>query len=363
MLSSSSTKSRRRRWVIAGPAALALASVLFPGSASAQGTAGSGGSPGGGTSAAQALQNAFVAVVHRVRPEVVEISTRSDLGSGIIYDDKGDIVTNDHVVGTATSFSVTLFDGKTYSARLVGTYEPDDLAMIRLNGATKLQPATFGNSAALQVGDIVMAVGSPLGLSSSVTEGIVSYNGRLVSEDQSETVGNLPVVLANTVQTSAAINPGNSGGALVDLQGDVVGIPTLAASDQQVGGAAPGIGFAIPSNTVKLIASQLVAGKVTRTGRAGLGVEVSDAFDNNGNPSGSVIRQVEAGSAAAKAGLKVGDLIVGVGGHKVQSSADLASAMAGFSPGQRVKVSVIVTSSGAKETFEVTLEELPGQNG
>lgn len=182
----------------------------------------------------------------KARPEVVEISTGSGLGSGVVFDTRGDIVTNYHVVGTATTFSVQLVNGQQLAATLVGAYPPDDLAVIRVSGARNLSPATFGDSTALQIGDLVFAVGNPLGLASSVTEGIVSYNGRAVSEGNG-------VELPSAIQTSAAINPGNSGGALVDLGGQVVGIPTLAAVNQQAGGVAAGIGFAIPSDTVKLI--------------------------------------------------------------------------------------------------------------
>jgi putative serine protease PepD len=192
------------------------------------------GTPGSGAGGSAAtLQQAFVSVVAKVRPEVVQISTSSGLGSGVIYDTGGDVVTNAHVVGSATTFTVQLVDGQQFPARLVGIYAPDDLAVIALAGAKNLSAATFADSDTIQIGDIVFAVGNPLGLSSSVTEGIVSYNGRSVSEGNG-------VVLPSTIQTSAAINPGNSGGALVDLDGQVIGIPTLAATDQQLGGAAPG---------------------------------------------------------------------------------------------------------------------------
>lgn len=157
-----------------------------------------------------------------------------------------------------------------------------------------MSPASFGDSKTLKVGGIVMAIGNSLGLASSVTEGIVSYNGRSVQESAS-------VILPSTIQTSAAINPGNSGGALVDLNGDVAGIPTVAAIDQQLGGgSAPGIGFAIPSDTIKLIASQLVkTGTVTNTGRAAIGITGSDAIDQAGNPVGVLVANVSAGSGPA----------------------------------------------------------------
>ena len=150
-----------------------------------------------------------------------------------------------------------------------GRVHPDDLTVVRVSGASLPPPAVFGDSAALQVGEITLAIGNPLGLSSSVTEGIVNFNGRTVAEGNG-------VILPATIQTSAPINSGNSGGALVDLDGHVIGIPTLAAGDTQTGGAVAGIGFAIPStNTVTPIAGQLAAatGKVINTGRAGLGIE------------------------------------------------------------------------------------------
>ena len=180
---------------------------------------------------------------------------------GVLYDNKGDIVTNAHVVGSDTSFTVSFSNGKTVPGGLVGTYVPDDIAVISVAAAKGLTPARFGNSSSLQVGDIVLAIGNPLGLSSSVTDGIVSFNGRAVSEGNG-------VVLPDLIQTSAAINPGNSGGALVNLSGRVVGIPTLAATNGDA--AAPGLGFAIPSRTVALIAPQLIAkGAVTAAGRGG----------------------------------------------------------------------------------------------
>ena len=207
------------------------------------------------------IQSQMVDVIKKVNPDVVLIETDAGLGSGIIYDNKGDIVTNAHVVGTSTSFKVTLSNGKSYPGTLVGSYAPDDVAVVRIS-APGVTPATFGDSSQLQVGDIVLAMGNPLGLQSSVTEGIVSALSRQVSEPTGNT-------LPDVIQTDAAINPGNSGGALVDLQGEVVGIPTLAATDPQLGGSAPGIGFAISSNRAKTIADQLIAsGKVTNSGRA-----------------------------------------------------------------------------------------------
>ena len=181
-----------------------------------------------------------------------------------------------------------------------------------------------------------MAIGNPLGLQSSVTEGIVSALGRQESEGNG-------VVLQNAIQTSAAINPGNSGGALVDIGGSVIGIPTLAASDPQLGGAAAGIGFAIPSNTVTNIAGQIVKnGHVVNSGRAYLGINIGDT----GN--GVYVGTVTAGGPAAKAGLKVGDVITAVDGKPTPTSDDLGTVLAGFKPGQTVTLK-IVHQSGATD--------------
>lgn len=307
----------------------------------------------GANASAAALQDAFVKVVAKVRPQVVQISTGSGLGSGVIYDAAGDVVTNAHVVGSATSFVVQLVDGQQTNARLVGVYVPDDLAVIKLIGAKNLSAASFADSDAIQVGDIVFAVGNPLGLSSSVTDGIVSYNGRPVSEGNG-------VVLPSTIQTSAPINPGNSGGALVDLDGQVIGIPTLAAADEQVGGAAAGIGFAVPSNTVKLIASQLISsGRVTRSDRAALDISAVDGIDRSGRPVGAVVVRVTAGGSADLAGIKAGELITAIAGKTVSSLADLQTVLAQLTPGERVTVAV-VNPDGTKRSVSATLSQLQG---
>jgi S1-C subfamily serine protease len=197
-----------------------------------------------------ALQQQFVRDVQSVSPKVVQIQTDIGLGSGIVFDPSGDVVTNAHVVRGAHRYVVTLSNGQRHPATLVGSDMAHDLAVVRLTGA-RPAPATF-SAAPAQVGDLVLAIGNPLGLRSSVTEGIVSSVGRSVSEGGG-------VTLSPVLQTSAAINPGNSGGALVDLQGQVIGIPTLAALDPELGGGqASGIGFAIPSATVQQVATRLI---------------------------------------------------------------------------------------------------------
>jgi putative serine protease PepD len=292
-----------------------------------------------------ALQDQMVAVIKQVGPAVVEISTDQGLGSGVIYNTSGDIVTNAHVVGTSTTFTVTLSNGKSYPGTLVGTFTPDDIAVIKIS-APNLQPATFGDSSALSVGDFVLAMGNPLGLQSSVTEGIVSALSRQVSEPN----GN---ALPDVIQTSAAINPGNSGGALVDLNGQVVGIPTLAATDPQLGGSAPGIGFAIASNRAKFIADQLISsGKVTNSDRAYLGVRLQDAYNG-----GALIVQVDPGTPAAAAGLAAGDTVTAIDGTQVPDASTLIEATAAHKPGDVVKLTV-QHQDGTTSTVSVTLGTL-----
>jgi S1-C subfamily serine protease/RsiW-degrading membrane proteinase PrsW (M82 family) len=297
---------------------------------------------------ALALQQRFVQVVKHVGPSVVLIQTDQGLGSGIVFDAKGDVVTNNHVVENAGSFQVTLANGRQYRAQLVGTFPADDLAVLHID-AGGLRPAAFADSSSLQVGDVALAIGNPLGLQSSVTEGIVSALGRTVNEDNG-------VALPNVIQTSAAINPGNSGGALVNLQGQVIGIPTLAATDPQLGGsAAPGIGFAIPSSTVRGIAGQLIGqGKVTNSHRAWLGVEVAATTSD-----GLLVSKVQAGSPAAKAGIRAGELITAVNGTATPDPATLADVLAGLNPGQTVNVAV-TSPGGAEQTLRVTLGQLAG---
>jgi putative serine protease PepD len=296
--------------------------------------------------AALAVQQQQVSVIAAVEPSVVQIQTAAGLGSGVVYDSKGDIVTNAHVVGSYTSFSVTLTSGKSYRGTLVGTYLPDDIAVIRIS-ATGLTPATFGDSSALAVGDFVLAIGNPLGLGTSVTEGIVSALDRQVSEPNG-------YALPDVIQTSAAINPGNSGGALVDLAGQVVGIPTLAATDPQIGGSAPGIGFAISSNRAKLIADQLIAsGKVTASGRAYMGIELQDAA-----AGGAIVYSVSAGGPAAKAGLVAGDVITAVDGVTVPDSTTLVDLVAAHRPGDTIQLS-ITHRNGRTATVSLTLGQAP----
>jgi putative serine protease PepD len=331
------------------PIAAALLAVL----------AGCGGGHAGGRSvsvstqaavkpspSASTLQHQFVDVVRAVAPAVVQIQTQAGLGSGVVLDRQGDVLTNAHVVGSFRQFAVTLADGSQHPAALVGSYPQGDIAVVRL-GDAKPRPASFADSSKIAVGEFAFAIGNPLGLRSSVTEGIVSSVGRTVSEGNGNT-------LPSAVQTSAPINPGNSGGALVDITGRVIGIPTLAATDPEFGGAqAPGIGFAIPSNTAREVAAQLIAsGHVPQAQRAYLGVEVATIVGG-----GVLVQAVQKGGPADRAGIRPGEVIVAVGGTPTPTTEQLALALTKLKPGQTVKVQ-LVNRSG-RRTVSVKLGAAP----
>ena len=206
------------------------------------------------------------AVLAKVRPAIVEVNVTTDqggaIGSGVIIDGRGYIVTNNHVVDGAQSMTVTLYDGTNLQAQLVGTDPADDLAVIQINPPSKgLTVAHIGDSSKLTVGQDVMAIGNPLGITQTVTNGIISALGRSVSEGQGG------ATIPDAIQTDAAINPGNSGGALVDMQGNLIGIPTLTAIDPEFNTPASGVGFAIPSNRVATIVPQIISnGSVNSNG-------------------------------------------------------------------------------------------------
>jgi S1-C subfamily serine protease len=294
------------------------------------------------------------AVVEKVRPAVVQINTVTSsgegLGSGVILDSRGYIVTNNHVVTGAQRIQVTLFDGTSLSAQLVGADPLDDLAVVKVTPAGKLTAATLGDSSKLHVGQEVLAIGNPLGITQTVTSGIVSALDRAVSS------------IPDAIQTDAAINPGNSGGAMVNLQGELVGIPTLSAIDPQFQTPANGVGFAIPSNRVRFIAPQLIeTGKVTHTGRAAMGIQMTGvdatlaAQNNLSVTAGVLIAGVAANSPAAAAGLKPGDVIMQIGKLAVTDVAAFADALLTMNPGEVVAVSIY---RGKEQlTIKVTLGE------
>lgn len=284
------------------------------------------------------------AVVNKVQPGVVQIDVTSNgqraLGSGVIIDGRGYIVTNNHVVSGASTIQVTLADGTVLPGKLAGSDKADDLAIVKITPpASGLTVVEIGDSSQLKVGQEVLALGSPLGNSETVTRGIVSALNRNVSEGQNA------ATLPDAIQTDAPINPGNSGGALVDMQGKLIGIPTLNAVDTEYNTPANGLGFAIPSNRVKFIAEQVINdGSVTHTGRAFMGVSISSvtqavADQNNlGVNSGAVISSLTAGGPAANAGLRQNDVITQIDTTAIHSTTDVSSALLQHKPGDTVTI-------------------------
>lgn len=283
----------------------------------------------------------------------------SDTGSGVILRATGNtayVLTNNHVVSAAIrggSVHVTLNDGRTVSATIVGTDTTSDLAVLKLTGVSGLRAAVFADSDALKVGQPVLAVGAPLGLSNTVTQGIVSTLHRPVSTGES---GAGAQAVLDAVQTDAAINPGNSGGALVDLAGRVVGINSAIATTGSSGTSQSGnigVGFAIPSNDAARVADQLIAtGHATH---AQMGVSVQDAASStNGAPGlGAIIGSVTAGGPAARAGLAAGDLVTKLGGRVVTDANSLIVAVRGHAPGSTVTVTYV--RGGQTRSAQVTL--------
>ncbi len=325
-------------------------------------TTASVGAPTG--SSAATLEQSVISAIQKVQPAVVEVSvttpTGSDLGSGSIITSDGYILTNDHVVQNGTSFQVTTSAGN-YSAQVAGTDPADDLAILKINASKALPTITFADSSKAQVGQFVIAVGNPLGVGQSATLGIISALNRSVSEGPNGPASTIP----NAIQTSAPINPGNSGGALIDLSGDLVGIPTLGALDPQFGNTpAAGIGFAIPANQAKNIANQIIkSGKVTNTGRAFLGVSIADVTptvaQQYGLPinHGAIIEQLASNGPAQAAGLQVNDIIYQVDSTPIDSSATLGAYLATKAPGDQV--TVYVNRNGSNVQVKVTLGTLP----
>jgi putative serine protease PepD len=261
-------------------------------------------------------------------------------GSGFVYDDQGHIVTDQHVIGGATSISVRFWNGQTYKAELVGSDASTDLAVLKVNApASLLQPLALADSDSIAVGDGVVAIGSPFGLEDTVTSGIVSALHRQMTSPNGFTID-------DAIQTDAAINHGNSGGALLNADAKVIGVTSQIESDS---GGNDGVGFAIPSNTVKSIVSQLIAsGKVEH---AYLGVAVESST------GGARISQVRSGTPAAKAGLRTGDLVTAVDGQTITSADDLTTAIGAKTPGDTV--SITYTRAGESHTVNVTLATRP----
>jgi putative serine protease PepD len=319
----------------------------------------------------------WAAVAKAVSPSVVSIEVQTQqgagAGSGVVFDAKGDILTNNHVVEGATAkgaITVTLADGRTYAATIVGTDPSTDLAVIRLeSGPDDLTPITLGDSDSVTVGAPVMAVGNPLGLSGTVTTGIISALDRPVTTG--DTGSNSPFgegpttepVVTNAIQTSAAINPGNSGGALVDSAGRLIGINSsiaqLGSTSSQSGNI--GIGFAIPVKEAQAIATQLIA--KGSADHAFLGVSTRDTTTTDGSSkrAGAGIAAVTDGTPAAKAGLKVGDVVIAVDGQRVDSSTALIAQVRERTVGDQVTLTII--RDGKRQDVQVTLAVKPSTNG
>ena len=262
--------------------------------------------------------------------------SQSAEGPGFVYDTKGDIVTNQHVVSGASTVKVKFSDGSTYTATVVGSDAATDIAVLHVDApSSKLVPLSLADSSKVAVGDGVVAIGNPFGLDGTVTSGIVSAVGREISSPDDTPI-------AGAIQTDAAINHGNSGGPLLNLHGEVVGITSQIQSE---GGGNDGVGFAVPSNTVKSIATQLIAGGKAQ--HALLGVTPSDTAN------GVRVASVKSGSAADDAGLKAGDVITAVGSTQITSSAQIRAIIAGHKPGD--SLTLTIRRDGSSKTVHATL--------
>ncbi len=318
------------------------------------------------SSSTTSLQQDIENVAKAVEPSVVKITSvgrsQEGVGSGDILTADGYIVTNDHVVDGFSSFTVTLSNGKSYPATLVGLDPQDDLAVIKIN-ATGLTPIAFADSSKVTVGEFAVAVGNPLNLQESATFGTVSAVNGTASEAPNGPAG----TLTGLIQTTATIAPGNSGGALVNLQGQLIGIPTLEETNPDTRSAS-GIGYAIPSNQVQSIATQLIKnGKVTSTGQAFIGIQAQDVTSQVAAAKGLSVTSgvLVAGfandaagqSPAQQAGLQAGDVIIAVNGQSVSSESDLSAILANVKPGAQIKLTIMRGSS--QGTVTVTTGERP----
>ncbi|MFI1989607.1 S1C family serine protease [Actinoplanes sp. NPDC020271] len=363
---------RGRKFILAGAAAVLIA-LLSGGVGAATALAvhddGTTASVKSGNTAVSRVvdRSSLAQIASAVQDSVVSITTQTGEGSGVVLSADGYIVTNNHVVATATGNSVNIIfaDGKKATATIVGTDPRTDLAVVKATGVSGLKAATFGDSSQMQVGDTVLALGSPLGLEGSVTAGIISAKDRTIessSEEQQQGQGSDPfgqsqqqqqqqqsssTTMTGLLQTDAPINPGNSGGALVNVNGEVIGINSAIATSGS-GSGNIGLGFAIPSNKAKTVAEALMSGK--KVSHPALGVSVTTA--ENG---GALVSQVTASSAAGKAGIQQGDVITKVDGKDISESDDLVAAVQGGTVGQ--KMSITFTRNGAEKQVDVTLQE------
>ena len=293
-------------------------------------------------------------LVQRLLPSVVSIDVTGaageDQGTGMIISSTGLVITNNHVISSATSggtITVTRSGTtKKLPATLIGTNPINDVALIRINNISGLPAVSFGNSKQLNVGDAVVAIGNALGLAAgtpTVTTGIVSALGRTVTASSSASTE----TLNDMIQTDAAINPGNSGGPLLDSAGNVIGMNTAVAGTLPDGSSAQNIGFAIPAANIQALLKQLIAGPTVINHGAYMGVEIESltpALQQQYHfsvSSGAVIMSVVAGTAAANAGLKQGDIIVGINGENIGGGADVQQVLSSYHPGDLITISIV----------------------
>ena len=274
-------------------------------------------------------------------------------GSGVVYDTKGDILTDEHVVTGATSVKVTLSDGKQYPAKVLGTDASTDVGVIHINApATELHPIALANSDTAQVGDPVVAIGSPFSLPETTTSGIVSQTGRSIQAPNGYTI-------PNAVQTDAAINPGNSGGPLLDASGHVLGLnDQIETNNSTAGGqgSSSGVGFAIPSNAVKRIADGIIAGSPVK--HPYVGVEL-----RNSPTGGAEIHLVQPSSPATAAGLQPGDVVTAVNGKAITTTDQLIAQLDTYSPGTTIKMSIKRQGQSKDVTVKLGTRPAQAQNG
>ena len=356
---------------VRGSAALALSALVGAGAGvGAYAAAGvergaAAARPAATATPAAATATTVTALYKQAAASVVEISTtssegfgpygggaREGVGSGFVYDTAGHVVTNAHVVDGADTVTVAFADGTQRHAEVIGTDESTDIAVLEVDApADELKPLRLGGSGSVDVGEPVVAIGSPFGLEGTITAGIVSAVGRRITSPNG-------YAIAGAIQTDAAINHGNSGGPLLDADGRVIGVNAQIESD---GGGSDGVGFAIPSDTVRSVVRQLLIDG--RADHAYLGVQIADASPSRARQAGAPARPavqltaVVGGGPAARAGLQTGDVVTAVGGGSVTSSSSLQAAIAARRPGERVAVTLY--RDGRRRTITVALGARP----